>query len=100
MSVTLPILIVLALVLLLVSFLSSESSRIMKGKITLKELQDLHSGHPPVLVTTIKNGRMEETKCYLASGESQDEPKVVEIIPDREFLSKCRWFEGRLQAGK
>lgn len=100
MSLTLPILIVLVLILLLVSFLSSEPSRIVKGKITLKELQDLPSSHPPVLVTTIKNGRMEETKCYLASDEAQDEPKIMEIIPDREFLSKCRWFEGRLQSGK
>lgn len=96
MSLTLPILIVLALALLLFSFINSESSRIIKGKITLKELQNLHSSHPPVLVTTIKNGRMQKTLCYLASDERNEEPKVVEIIPDKEFLSKCKRFEKKL----
>lgn len=96
MSITLPILIILVLVVLFVLFLINDTPPVIKHKITLKELQSLHCSHPPILVTTIKDGRMQETLCYFTAEEHADKPQVMEIIPDSDFLLKYKWREKRL----
>lgn len=96
MSTTLLILIILALIALFVVFLINDTPPVIKHKITLKELKRMHYSHPPILVTTIKNGRMQETLCYFATKEHADEPQVMEIVPDSEFLLKYKWKDKRL----
>ncbi len=96
MSITLPILIILIAVVLLISFLCHESPKSAKHKITLKELQNMHCSHPPVLVTTIKDGCIQETRCYFTAEEQENEPQIMEVIPDSDFVLKYRWQEKRL----
>lgn len=96
MSTTLLIIIILTLVVLFILFLVNDTPTVIKHKITLKELQRLHYSHPPILVTTIKNGRMQETLCYFSTKEHADEPQVMEIIPDHDFILKYKWREKRL----
>ncbi len=88
MSITLPILTILALIVFSILFFLKDKGPAIKHRITLRELKRMHCDQPPILVTTIKNGRMRETLCYFSAEEKNNEPQVMEIIPDNDFLNR------------
>lgn len=92
----LPIIIIFSLIALSIFFFVKDTPTVVKHKVTLKELQKMQCEQPPILVTTIKNGRMEETLCYLSPKESNEEPQIMEIIPDKDFVINYRWQRKKL----
>ncbi len=92
----LPVIIILSLTILSIFFFVKGTPTVIKHRVTLKELQKMQCEQPPILVTTIKNGRMEETLCYLSPKESNKEPQIMEIIPDKDFMINYKWRRKKL----
>ncbi len=98
MSLILPALIVLSAFLFGIFLLISQKSLYSsKNKCTLQQLEHLSFTHPPILITTIKDGHLKETRCYLTGSEENHIPEVVEVIPDWDLRLRCSWFERSLE---
>ncbi len=75
MSLILPALIILSAVLFGIFLLTSRKTLYSsKNKRTLQELEHLSFSRPPILITTIKDGHLKETRCYLTASEENHTP--------------------------
>lgn len=74
------------LLLLSVCLFSKVDQERGRGKISLDELKDLPLSNPPVLVSQMKNGKVQKTLCYFPPHETAPETSVVEVdVRDQLF---------------
>ncbi len=85
----LPLIIITAtFVLLLVSvyLFSKVEQEKGRGRISLDDLQNLSLSAPPVIVSQMKNGEVQQTLCYFSPQDVVPETSVVEVdVRDRMF---------------
>ena len=60
--------------------------------ISIDDLNDLSLDVPPVIVSQMKNGKIQKTMCYFSSDDFEAVPEaaVVELDARDRFLSKLR----------
>ncbi len=98
MSLILPAIIILSALFFGIFLLISQKKLYSsKNKRTLRQLEHLSFSQPPILITTIKDGRLKETRCFLAASEENHTPEVVEVVPDWDLRLRCSWFERNLK---
>ena len=61
-----------------------------RGKVTIDELDKLPLEVPPVIVSQMKNGKVQRTLCYFSSYEEVAEPAVVEVDVRDQLLARLR----------
>ena len=59
-----------------------------RNTISIDELKDLPLDTPPVLVSQMKNGEVQQTLCYFSPYDVMPETEVVEVDVRDRFLSK------------
>ena len=63
-----------------------------RSTISMDDLSELSLGAPPVIVTQMKNGKVQQTLCYFSPHDYEVVPEtaVVEVDARDRFLSKLR----------